>query len=43
MLEKANNARFWIVKIFYYSSYGIIMLFVGLGAFMAWLTAFFAG
>lgn len=42
-LKKANKTRFWITKLFYYSAYGIIMLFVGIGAFMAWLTAFFAG
>jgi hypothetical protein len=42
MLEKANNTRFWLIKLFYYSAYGITMLFIGIGALMAWLTAFFA-
>ena len=42
MLEKARKARFWFVKVFYYSAYGITMLFIGIGALMAWLTAFFA-
>lgn len=42
LILKAKNARFWLVKGFYYSIYGITLITIAIGAFLAYITAFFA-
>lgn len=42
ILEKASESRFLIVKLFFYSIYGFMMVFISIGAFLAWLTAMIA-
>ena len=39
LLAKARNARFLVLKFMYYSAYGILILFISIGGFIAWFTA----
>lgn len=43
LVLKAKNARFWIVKIFFYSVYGVTITVIAIGGIMAYIVGFFAG
>lgn len=43
LIQKAKNARFWVVKGFFYTVYGVTMAIIAIGGFLAYITAVAAG